>query len=617
MSTAPASTDHSRPGREAWLLLILGLLAAAAAAAWALHQLQINDNIGLRALVPVSTPFGLDACVLVMIAASFGLVSQLRLLIDRRALLTALGLVLAGWILCGLAPRAHRILYDEHIYMQIGQTLAHTGRAEQADYARAEHGKFELYQNAINKQPNGWPYLLGRVYQWTGASTGVAFDVNRLLAGLAAATLFLALTLAPWNLPAGTPLAAALSYLFTPLIPWWSRTVAVEPSTAATTILSFAAACLYIRLRQNTPHVRGQLAAGLLLAAATAFAWYFRPESLLAFPLVAIVCWSTEDRFYSDPGFWGAALLAAALATPNFLHLWSMRTEDWGANDGQRFALDFIGKNLGSNLGYFFQNEWFPAIGTLPLAIGAGWLLLRRGSVALVLALWLACSWGIFVVFYAGGYHYGASCRYAVISAAPVALLIDLGVTVSAHALRPRPLLAGAASTLLALGWASGWKFVPTLTREAIEAQEDIVFIQREAARLPSGSLIVTQIPYVWFLEGRNASQYSPIEEMLRTQLRELANQYPGGIYLHYGFWENAEPARARYAADWILSCDATEIARYTSHAHTFGLFRLDTPGGLARHGGPRPPVSERKESELDLALAAARLRALAAPPQP
>ncbi|MEN9840505.1 MAG: hypothetical protein RL376_305, partial [Verrucomicrobiota bacterium] len=601
MSFAPAQPKN--PAREAWWLLGLGVLAVATAAAWALRQLQINDNTGLRALVPTATPFGLDACLLVMSAGLVGLVAQLRLLLDRRTVLTALGLVLAGWILCCLAPRAHRILYDEHIYMQIGQTLAHTGRAEQADYARVEHGKFELYQNSINKQPNGWPYLLGRVYQWTGSSTDIAFAVNRLLAGLAAATLFLALTFAPWRLPAGTPLAAALAYLLTPLIPWWSRTVAVEPSTAATTLLSFAAACLYIRLRQNTPHVRGQLAAGMLLAAATAFAWYFRPESLLAFPLVALVCWSTEDRFYSDPGFWGAALLAAALATPNFLHLWSMRTEDWGAHDGQRFALDFIGKNLGSNLGYFFQNEWFPAIGTLPLAIGAGWLLLRRGSVALVLAGWLAASWGIFVLFYAGGYHYGASCRYAVISAAPVALLIGLGLTVAFHTLKPRPLLAGAAAMLFALGWASGWKFVPTLTREAIEAQEDIVFIQREAVRLPTGSLVVTQIPYVWFLEGRNASHYYPIENMLESQLRELANQYPGGIYLHYGFWENAEPTRARLAADWIVSCEATELARYTSHAHTFGLFRLDTPGGLARHGGPRPATSERKESDLDLAL--------------
>jgi len=162
------------------------------------------------------------------------------------------------------------------------------------------------------------------------------------------------LSLVPWALPAGAGLAAALLFIFTPLVMWWGHTVAVEPSAAATTAVAFLAACIHARLR-DPETAQGLPASGLVLAGATAFAVYFRPESLLVFPLVAAVLWSTDDRFIEDISAWGALALATALAAPNLMHLWSVRGENWGAHDGRRFDFDFIGKNISSNGGYFID----------------------------------------------------------------------------------------------------------------------------------------------------------------------------------------------------------------------------------------------------------------------
>ena len=114
--------------------------------------------------------------------------------------------------------------------------------------------------------------------------------------------------------------------------------------------------------------------------------------------------------------------LALALLTPNLLHLWSVRTEDWGAADGHRFGADFLARNLASNAGYFVQQKWFPLAGTLLALGGAGWLARHRRWFGVTALGWFLLSWGIFVLFYAGGYYYGASSRYAVISSASVAL---------------------------------------------------------------------------------------------------------------------------------------------------------------------------------------------------
>jgi len=577
-------------------------LVVLAAAAWWAFRVNTRTIEEQRAIVPVSTIWGMHACVVAILAGCAGIAAPLYQILSRRRALAALALLVAGYFACGLAPRTTRIFFDEHIYMQIGQTIAHTGRAEGAEYARAEYGQFSMYSPSTNKQPNGLPYLLSWIYRTAGVSDSSSAFLNRALTGLAAASIYLGLTLVPWILPAGAALAAAILFLCTPLVPWWGHTVAVEPGAAATAALAFMAACAYTRLRDGQS-VQGVPAAGLFLAGATAFAVYFRPESLLVFPLVAAVLWSSEDRFVEDLSAWGAGALATALALPSVMHLASMRNEDWGARDGRRFATEFIPKNFESNGGYFVNSQWFPVAGTVLALAAVGWLLVRNRAALLTLGLWFLLSWGIFVLFYAGGYHYGASSRYAVVSCAPVAAFMGIGAAALFSVLRRHRVVLAALAVCGAINWTASAHFVPTLTREAAEALADVDFCARVSPTLPEGALVISPVPSIWLLLGKNSTQFFTIESMVRGNLRELVNQFPGGIYLHWSFWHTAEPAIAQQGARLLAETNATLLTRMTSEAYNLALYRVDTPEGIARFGGPMPVVNPR-DSDLDTLLA-------------
>jgi hypothetical protein len=376
--------------------------------------------------------------------------------------------------------------------------------------------------------------------------------------------------------------------------------VAVEPTAVLTAVAAFFAACLHARCR-NLETGEGSPLTGLLLAATAAFAAYFRPESLLIFPVIAVLLCAVDRRFLEDRVTWAAFGLSLALLAPHLLHLWSVRTEDWGATDGRRFDTDFLKRNLASNVGYFFQQKWFPRAGTVLALCGAGWLARRNRGFGLCAGVWFLLAWGIFVLFYAGGYYYGASTRYAVISCAPVALFMGIGLSALWGGLRAWPLLRLSAGAVLLLNWAAAMQFVPTLGRESNEARADIEFAREAAAALPTGSLVISLDPCIWAILGRNSTQLQNVEGMVRTDLRELANQYPGGIYLHWDYWVNCQENFAEIWRDLVLSSHAKMVMRRNAEASKMAIFRLDTPEGLEALGKPLDPARRGKHLDVDL----------------
>ena len=361
--------------------------------------------------------------------------------------------------------------------------------------------------------------------------------------------------------------------------------MAVEPAAVATAVAVFFAACLHARWR-NQETGEGSPASGAVLAAAAAFAAYFRPESLLVFPVAASLLWAADRRFLEDRTTWAALALSVALVLPTLLHLWSMHTEDWGATDGRRFDLSFLSKNLVSNAGYFVVQKWFPLGGTALALTGAGWLAWRNRWLGVSAGLWFLLSWGIFVLFYAGGYYYGASSRYALVSAAPVALFMGIGAAAAYGWSRRHPALLGGIAVAITLNWAAALHFVPTLGRESNQARADIDFVHEAAALLPTGSLVISTDPCIWNICGRNASQLYVLEGMLRTEMRELVRQYPGGIYLHWDYWVHAEQRFAKVWRDLVVDTRATVVYRKTHEDVKLVLFRLDTPYACEVFGG-------------------------------
>ena len=96
--------------------------------------------------------------------------------------------------------------------------------------------------------------------------------------------------------------------------------------------------------------------------------------------------------------------------------------------------------------------------------------------------------------------------------------------------------------------------------------------------------------------------------------MTELANEYPGGIYIHWGFWQNAEPGSAVNVARLLAETGAVEYRRAQSQAFKMGIYRIDTPAAYAHFGGKAPV--QRPLSDLDFRLREAREH-LAHPTEP
>jgi hypothetical protein len=147
--------------------------------------------------------------------------------------------------------------------------------------------------------------------------------------------------------------------------------------------------------------------------------------------------------------------------------------------------------------------------------------------------------------------------------------------------------------------------YVPTLSREAIEAVADVDFVAEVSKTLPGGSVVLSSDPCIWLLKGVNASQFYTLDTMVRTNLSELVNQFPGGVYVHWGFWQNAEPGSAATVAQLLAVTGAKPIARAQSQAFKMGVFRIDTPAAYAHFGGKAPIA--RPQTDLDVQLGEAQ----------
>jgi hypothetical protein len=190
---------------------------------------------------------------------------------------------------------------------------------------------------------------------------------------------------------------------------------------------------------------------------------------------------------------------------------------------------------------------------------------------------------------------------------------MGIGLASLIGGLRRAPMLLFGLAAVGLINWLAAMHYVPTLSREASEAVADEKFVAKSARMLPEGSLVISHDPCMWQLQGINASQFFTIDHMVHEEMRELANQYPGGIYVHWDYWHNAEPEIAADTAKLLVATNAVEVVRLQCQAYKLALFRIDTPEAFARFGG-RLPVPSLRPADLDKALKRARAAAPASP---
>jgi hypothetical protein len=571
-----------------WALVVVGLIAIFGC--WLAFSFS---NAQLRGFLARWTVLWLDLCILcvaVGVVASWRLLRELFGSISRSCwcglcIVLAIGVFLVGPV----AQRTNRIFYDEHIYQNIAQSITFTGEALMCNEGEAEFGEYRPFITEYNKQPNGHPYYLSLFFRAFGISERVAHIANNIayLGGIAGVFLLAFLL---FDSPQ-TGLLASACFALTPMVVIWSDTAAAEPAAACFTVLGLLAAAVY---------VRKPCASTVLLAAGLcAFSACFRPESaLFLLPSAAMVLTGRPAEFRKPRLYWLSALLAALLL-PEILHVYAVGGEGWGSG-GNKFMLSVLPDNLAVNGLFFFRNIRYPVVFSLlalvGLAFGGTWQ-----SKATVVA-WFAYSWGIFLVFYAGSFNYGADVRFSVLSAAPLAILAGHGASVVSRRIGSLSLPAPTAVliTVVVLLWV---KFLPLLRAEGSEAADarlDVQYAREMAEYVPIDSIVLTHNPSMWLLWGKDAAQMS-IATNNRTHVeRDYFSRYRGGVYLHWNFWCNVQdPVQNRFAKNVIRDFDSVLVAERDARGFRYALYRLYPKGrGPVAVGHPNSPARETAPSE-------------------
>ncbi len=487
-----------------------------------------------------------------------------------RPWLVVAGPVVLAILLAGsVAPRTNRIFYDEQIYEDIGQNLADLRLAQMCNEGTVEYGRLQCWRGEYNKQPYGWPYLLSVVYRLFGTQEWAAHRVNVAITGLLA--LVVAGLARLWFDSPRAGFFAALSMAVLPEALLWGHTAASEPSAALFAAIAVLAATLYVR--------EPTVATAFWMAAAAVFALQFRTESLLVLIVIAAIVWTYARRDMDRRELLPALTGAAFLMLPWIGHLIAVRSENWGAS-GDRMSLAYVLPNLGANGWFYLRDERFPVLVTALALVG-----LVRGSRSrgwsIVALVYFAVYFGIFLLFYAGSYNYGADVRFALLTFPPLAVLSGAGCMhvaafVERHARVARRRAAAIVVAIMLGAFLTYLPLVRATGEEAWSAREDVEFARTVAASLSPDAIVLTHNPNMFLLWGRNAAQASIAstdEEYVRSA---LFSRYAGGVFFHWNFWCNvSDPVQVAFCKNVLERYDVRLLREHRVRDQRFAFYQL------------------------------------------
>jgi 4-amino-4-deoxy-L-arabinose transferase-like glycosyltransferase len=552
---------------RSWAAVGAAWAVAVSALAWWLTRVPVP---AIRAQLTVLQFWSLEIGLVIGVVCGLRLARDLWRALDRRDVAAMATLAGAALMLTTLvAPRTHRIFYDEQIYQGIGQNLSDLRRAQMCSDGTVEHGRLQCWQGEYNKQPYAYPHVLSLAYRAFGVRPSTAFVVNALAMAATVCAVYL-LTLLLFG-DATAAFFAGLIIALTPQQVVWSATAAVEPTASLACVVALVAVLQAIRCG----HPASLAGAGALVA----YAVQFRPESLLIVGVVAVLVWRRGAGLVARPAFWWAGLLTCALLAVHVAHLFVVRHEGWGTS-AARLSIGYVLANLRVNGPFHFADERFPVTFTV-LAIvglaGRGWRRERGAMLAYFVAFF-----GIDLLFYAGSYDYGADVRYSLLTYPPIAVLGGLGAARVVGWLAPR--LPGAVGAVPAVTAALAFQFlwyaplVRATTEEGWAARADVRFARAFATGLPPNSYVLTHNPSMFHVWGVNAGQMSLVATN-PASVDYLASRYAGGVYVHWNFWCNvADRVQAGYCYTALAVAPSTVSGEARERNQRFAFHRLTLP---------------------------------------
>ncbi len=478
-----------------------------------------------------------------------------------------------------VAPKTHRIFYDEDIYANVGQNIALAGKTGFCNYGTFEYGEYFPHWLSYNKEPSGWPFLISLPFQLFGVNESYAFLLNNLLFSVGALLAFFIL----WHLT-GRFFASAMAGLAYALIPHnllWSNTAAAEPSAAVLAGFAVLSLVVYLKTRRNR-HL-------FLMVLMFPFACQMRPESVLIFPWALAALLIISPKTLAGRKLWSFGLLTTLFLLPHFLHFYAVSGHSWGA-EGNKFSLAFVGHNLETNGLYYLKNKSFPVVITVLALLG---VICYRGLFTwrLLLLFWFLPFWALFLFFYAGSYGYGADVRFALVSFMPLAILagmgggwvrdrLDTGIQkLKEERTQQRRYGRTLSSALVALLMLfAAMRFMPLVQRvgqEAWGSRFDHKYAKEFIRKIPERSIVLTQNPTMFLLWHQNAIQtYAGINDT--NLIKNLLDRYQGHVYFHYNYWCNTQSQRNVNLCQSIRDkYDLEEVVKTKEQNYEYGLYRL------------------------------------------
>ena len=511
--------------------------------------------------------WSLETCVYLGLALSAAVLHELRGLFHRRDLVGMLLLMaLAVGLTTGMAPRTHRVFYDELIYQNIGQNLAASRRALMCNDGTIQSGRLQCAIGEYNKQPYAYPHLLSLAYRFFGVRETAAFVVNAVAIGLCVGALCLVVLMLFADRVAA--FFAALLLALTPQQLVWSATAAVEPTASLACVGALLATACFLHSRSAVS------LAGAAVAAA--YAIQFRPESLLIVPVVALLIAERAPEEIARPRLWWAGLLFLALAAVPMAHIMAVRNEGWGTT-GERLSFAYAVQNSSVNGRFYLGDARFPMAYTLLALLG---LFAWRGAKGrAALAFYFLLFFGITLFFYAGSYDYGTDVRYSLATYPSVMILAGLGAAWLVHRVAPRSARRGARLGLAAvLVIAFFWMYAPgvrVLDDSAWAARADVEFARSLVDALKGDSYVFTHNPGMFQVWGVNAGQMS-LAAANPARVDDVAERFPGGIYLHWNFWCNVQdPVQRDFCVKVLAARPGEPIREHSTRDQHYVLYRL------------------------------------------
>ncbi|MCD6398749.1 MAG: glycosyltransferase family 39 protein [Candidatus Aenigmarchaeota archaeon] len=458
----------------------------------------IQDN--LMWITPVF--FG-ATLILILVSFGFSFKDMKKLFrFDKKIWISLLLIFLVGFSLRAfVAPQTNRLYYDEDIYMNIAQNIQNEGKTILCNYGTPT----KCIEGIYNKQPNGYPFLISILFFLTGVNEINASYFTIFLSSLTIFFIFLISYLLFDDKKIG--LFSALIFSLVPINIIWAPTTSAGSVFVLFSAISIFGFLCYFKTEK--------LSLLLFSFSSLAYAIQIRPEGTILIVIVGLLFLLKDKKLFSrlnDKKFLLILILFSFLILPHLLHLDSVKNESWGSS-GSKLSMEYVGKNIKDNGGFFFENTRFPVIFTILSILGL-YPFRKYWKEKIFLGFWFLAFFGLYLLFYAGSFNYGVDVRFSLNLYLPLSIFGASGCVliyelVYKH-IKNKKIRAFSFFIPLVIVLLSFSQFIPfvgSIGQKAWDARVAHDFIVEKTDELPKDCWVFTHVPSVVLVSGRNSLQ--------------------------------------------------------------------------------------------------------------